>query len=118
MLRTEKATFASIGLIEDFPVGLGREVRMGNVQIAVFRTTDGIFYALENRTPHAKGGTLAEALVSGHYIYCPIRDLKISLETGLVQAPDTGQVRKFDIRAVNGIVEVALNGAPECTVTE
>lgn len=109
MLRTEKANYASIGPIEEFPVGLGREVRMGNVQIAVFRTSDGNLYALENRTPHAKGGTLAEAIVSGHYIYCPIRDLKISLETGLVQAPDTGQVRTFAIRAVDGIVEIALN---------
>ncbi|MFF2889577.1 nitrite reductase small subunit NirD [Paenibacillus sp. NPDC057967] len=118
MLGTDKATFAPIGPIEDFPVGLGQEVQMGNGQIAVFRTTDGNLYALENRTPHSKGGTLAEAIVSGHYIYCPLRDLKISLETGLVQAPDTGQVLKFDIRSVDGIVEIALNGTPECTVTE
>ncbi|WP_370639065.1 hypothetical protein [Cohnella sp. REN36] len=65
-------------------------------------------FALENRTPHAKGGTLAEAILSGHYIYCPIRDLKICLETGEAQAPDTGLAHTFEVRTTNDIVNVVL----------
>ncbi|WP_123040236.1 nitrite reductase (NAD(P)H) small subunit [Cohnella candidum] len=106
---TTKTTVVPLGPIEQFPAGFGREVLAAGCRIAVFRTTDGGLYALENRTPHPKGGTLAEAIVSGHFIYCPIRDLKISLETGLVQAPDKGEVWKFEIRETkDGNVELAL----------
>jgi len=93
----ERMTSILVGNRTDFPAGYGREVRVGERSLAIFRTTDDRLFALENRTPHAKGGTLAEAIVSGHYIYCPIRDLKISLETGEVQAPDTGRARTFEI---------------------
>ncbi|WP_435169276.1 nitrite reductase (NAD(P)H) small subunit [Paenibacillus glycanilyticus] len=97
-----------IGKEADFPAGYGREVKAGKWSLAVFRTTDGRLFALENHTPHAKGGTLSEAIVSGHYIYCPMRDLKISLETGVVQAPDTGSARKFEVRTGSDVVAVVL----------
>lgn len=79
-------------------------------ELAVFHTTSGDLYALENRTPHRKGGSLAEAIVSGHYIYCPLRDLKINLEDGMVQEPDTGQVRTFHVKVEAGTVYVELIG--------
>ncbi|MWC29898.1 nitrite reductase small subunit NirD [Paenibacillus sp. MMS18-CY102] len=99
-----------IGRIDDFPQGLGRQVRIGMADLAVFHTTSGDVYALENRTPHRKGGTLAEAIVSGHYIYCPLRDLKINLKDGMVQAPDTGQVRTFHAKVEAGAVYVERAG--------
>lgn len=103
-----KVVMVDAGLAEEYPVGLGREVRAGGRSIAVFRTSGGKWYALENATPHAKGGTLAEAIVSGDYLYCPIRDLKIALDSGEVQAPDTGQARTFEIRVEEGRVRIAL----------
>jgi len=104
----KKLTFVRIGAPEDFPAGYGQEVRVGGSSYAVFHTTDDRFFALENRTPHPKGGTLAEAIVSGHYIYCPIRDTKICLETGVVQAPDNGQAQAFEIRTEAGGVHIGL----------
>lgn len=82
--------YREIGRKSDFPRGLGMAVRIGSLDLAVFHTTGGELFALENRTPHPKGGTLAEAIVSGRYIYCPLRDLKIDLASGQVQKPDTG----------------------------
>lgn len=84
-----------------FPSRIGRVFQIGETEIAVFRTSENEFYAIENRNPHPKGGPLAEALVSGHYIYDPLYDWKIDLKTGLVQLPDTGQVRTFDIEVKN-----------------
>lgn len=110
--KVNQVTDVRIGAPEDFPVGYGREVRIKGISLAVFRTTTGRFYALENRTPHPKGGTLAEAIVSGHYIYCPIRDTKICLETGAVQAPDTGQAITFSIRTEQGGVFICLPASP------
>lgn len=90
-------SFYSVGSLEDFPLHLGKAVGIGDMEIAVFRLSERSLYALENRTGHKKGGPLAEGLVSGEYVYCPLRDCKISLLTGEVQLPDTGQVRTFPI---------------------
>lgn len=106
-IQTEIA-FVRIGVLDDFPVGLGREVRLDFWDLAIFRTTDDRLFALENRTPHPKGGTLTEAIVSGDYIYCPIRDLKIALKDGRVQAPDSGQAQTFIIQLDEGVVHVGI----------
>lgn len=106
MITQEHKGYKVIGLKSEFPEGLGRTVRLGDLELAVFHTTDGSLFALENRTPHPKGGTLSEAIVSGHYIYCPLRDLKINLEDGRVQAPDTGFARVFPVRITERIVEI------------
>ncbi|NEW05826.1 nitrite reductase small subunit NirD [Paenibacillus sp. SYP-B3998] len=90
-------SYYSVGSLEDFPLHLGKAVGIGETEIAVFRLSESILYALENRTGHKKGGPLAEGLISGEYVYCPLRDCKISLMTGEVQSPDTGQVRTFPI---------------------
>lgn len=93
----DRVSYYSIGSIEDFPLHLGKAVQIGETEIAVFRLSESVLYALENRTGHKKGGPLARGLVSGEYVYCPLRDCKISLLSGEVQQPDTGQVRTFPI---------------------
>ncbi|MBE1445868.1 nitrite reductase small subunit NirD [Paenibacillus sp. OAS669] len=87
-----------VGNLADFPLHLGKAVNIeGQAEIAIFRLSERTVYALENRTGHKKGGPLAEGLVSGEYVYCPLRDCKISLRTGEVQLPDTGNVRTFPV---------------------
>ncbi|MBP1977522.1 nitrite reductase small subunit NirD [Cohnella thailandensis] len=108
MINREQLNFAPIGGLSEFPRGLGRQVRISDWDLAVFRTTDGALYALENRTPHPKGGPLAEGIVSGHYVYCPLRDWKIDLEDGEVQEPDTGRVRTFPVRIEDEAVLIGL----------
>ena len=106
MITEKQKGYRAVGRKSDFPVGLGRTVRLGKVELAIFHTTDGELFALENRSPHPKGGTLTEAIVSGHFIYCPLRDLKINLEDGRVQAPDTGFAQVYPVRITEGIVEI------------
>ena len=82
----------------------GYSLKIDDTDIALFKVTSGEVYAIENRSPHPKGGVLSEGLVSGEYVYCPVYDWKISLKDGKVQAPDQGQVRTFKIELEGDIV--------------
>ncbi|MNB72008.1 Assimilatory nitrite reductase [NAD(P)H] small subunit [compost metagenome] len=95
-MDTAKAVYAA-GRVEDYLRQIGRVVVIEGKEVAVFRTSQDEFYALENRNPHPKGGPLAEGIVSGHYLYDPLYDWKIDLRTGEVQAPDKGQAVVFPV---------------------
>ena len=82
----------------------GYTIKIDNIEIALFKLTNGEVYAIENRSPHPKGGVLTEGLVSGEYVYCPVYDWKISLKDGKVQAPDEGQVRTSKVELQEDIV--------------
>lgn len=99
-MKLTKQEYA-IGTVQDFLLQIGRVVVAGNVELAVFRTSDGSVYAVENRSPHPKGGPLAEGIVSGYYLYDPLYDWKIDLRTGEVQAPDQGKVVTYPV-TLNG----------------
>jgi len=42
----------AIGSVQDFLLQIGRVVIAGNIELAVFRASDGAIYAVENRSPH------------------------------------------------------------------
>lgn len=86
-----------VSKLNELPVKLGKTVKVGSQEIAVFRLANGEIRAIENRCPH-KGGVLAEGMVSGEHVFCPMHDWKISVVDGKVQAPDTGCVKTFDIQ--------------------
>ena len=104
-LKTQEYT---IGTVQDFLPQIGRVVVAGNVELAVFRTSDGSVYALENRNPHPKGGPLAEGIVSGYYLYDPLYDWKIDLRSGEVQAPDHGKVETYSVTLDGETVTVSI----------
>ncbi|MEW9051615.1 MAG: nitrite reductase small subunit NirD [Neobacillus sp.] len=79
------------------PVQASYSVTIGETEMVLFKLTNGEVYAVENCSPHPKGGVLAGGLVSGQYVYCPLYDWKISLIDGKVQAPDVGEVRTFEV---------------------
>ncbi|AZN41218.1 nitrite reductase small subunit NirD [Paenibacillus albus] len=85
-----------IGHLSEFPERRSRVVRLGSLELAVFKQTGGTVTAIENRCPH-KGGKLSEGIVCGSHVYCPLHDWKISLNDGLVQAPDDGCVQTFPV---------------------
>jgi nitrite reductase (NADH) small subunit len=88
------------------PVRAGYSIKIDDKEIALFKVTNGKVYAIENRSPHPKGGVLSEGLVSGEYVYCPVYDWKISLADGKVQAPDEGQVKTFKVELVEDLVYI------------
>lgn len=87
----EKVRIASLG---DLPEKMGKTVRVGELELAVFKLGNGTVRVIENRCPH-KGGVLAEGIVSGEHVFCPMHDWKICMTDGNVQAPDTGCVSTY-----------------------
>lgn len=102
MLQT--ITQIPVANYSNIKVRSGYSLKIDDTDIALFKLTNGEVYALENRSPHPKGGVLSEGLVSGEYVYCPVYDWKISLKDGKVQAPDEGQVRTFKVELEEEIV--------------
>ncbi|MHA7966285.1 nitrite reductase small subunit NirD [Paenibacillus sp. CAU 1782] len=100
--------YVSVGKLEQFPVRVGRAVKVEDQEIAIFRTTDNAVYALHNVNPHRKGGPLSEGIVSGHKLYDPLYDTKIDLATGAVYAPDTGQATTYPALVENDEILVGL----------
>ncbi|HJV31653.1 MAG TPA: nitrite reductase small subunit NirD, partial [Bacillales bacterium] len=86
----------------------GYSITIDQNNIAIFKLSNGMVRAIENRSPHPKGGVLSEGLVSGEYVFCPVYDWKISLVDGKVQAPDEGQVRTFSVEVEDDIVYIII----------
>lgn len=86
--------------VADLPVQGGRRVMVGACSLAIFRLSDGSIRAVSNQCPHRQG-SLADGIVSGSFVYCPLHDWKLSLDTGCAQAPDRGEIETFAV-AVRG----------------
>jgi nitrite reductase (NADH) small subunit len=99
---------------ENIPPREGRAVRVGERSIALFNLGPR-FMAVENRCPH-QGGPLADGIVGGTTVTCPLHNWKICLETGTVSKPcdqDTPQVRTYPVKTENGIVLIELDPVAE-----
>lgn len=97
-----------VGKTTELPQKLGKTVTIGSKEIAVFKLENGDIRAIENRCPH-KGGVLAEGIVSGEYVFCPMHDWKISVKDGKVQAPDVGCVQSFPIEVKDDQVFILIS---------
>lgn len=78
-----------------------RMIKTAHGCIAVFRTADDEVFALDNACPH-KQGPLADGIVHGKAVTCPLHNWVISLETGMVQGADEGQVATYPARVDGG----------------
>ncbi|MDQ0200444.1 nitrite reductase (NADH) small subunit [Neobacillus ginsengisoli] len=96
-----------VATINELPKNLGKTVKIGSLELALFRLANGEIRAIENRCPH-KGGVLAEGMISGEHVYCPMHDWKINLLDGKVQAPDIGCVKTYETEILNEDVIVIL----------
>lgn len=104
-----------IGNVADIKEKRARVVRIGELEIAVFKMTGGELRAIENRCPH-KGGKLSEGIVCDHHVFCPLHDWKISLRDGLAQAPDEGCVTTFPVEIDAASGELWLSLPEEITI--
>ncbi|PGL71077.1 nitrite reductase small subunit NirD [Bacillus sp. AFS055030] len=98
-------TLEKIKIIDlaSLPIQIGKEVVIKGEAIALFRLSNGDVCAIESKCP-GTNGPLAEGIVSGEYVYCPLRDWKISLRTGEVQKPDDGKVKTYKTDVIDGYV--------------
>jgi len=98
--------FIAVAKLEDIPrLGARRYRREDGAVIAIFRTASDTVFALRDACPH-KGGPLSQGIVFGESLACPLHNWCISLKSGEACSPDEGQVERFEVRVVDGHVEL------------
>lgn len=107
--KPKKEQWTRVCTVDELPHRGGRAVRIGAVDVALFRLTHDAIVAVEDRCPH-KGGKLSEGIVSDHTVICPLHNWRIDLLRGEAMDPDEGCVRRFPVDVRNGEVYVNLAG--------
>ena len=97
-----------IGPLNAVPARGARVVKTAAGCVAVFRTGDDRVYALDNACPH-KGGPLAEGIVHGASVTCPLHAWVFDLETGKAQGADSGAVATHPARVIEGRILLDLS---------
>ena len=69
------------GSIDGIPPGEGRTFDVSGERIAIFHTRAGQVFAVQADCPHL-GGPLADGLVGGTTLICPLHSWKFDLSTG------------------------------------
>ena len=78
---TLSITQHALGPIDQIPLGEARVFRAGGREIAVFRLRSGELLATGATCPH-RGGPLADGLVGGHSVICPLHGFLFDLRSG------------------------------------
>jgi nitrite reductase (NADH) small subunit len=91
----------------DIPVGLGRGFRVGGRLIAVFKARDGKVFAVEGTCPH-KGGPLADGMVVGHQVVCPLHAFRFAADTGECDQPGVCPIAAYPVEVDGDTVFVVV----------
>jgi nitrite reductase (NADH) small subunit len=119
-MKTERQ-WIRITACENIPLREGRAVKVRGQDIAIFNLGER-FLAVDNRCPH-NGGPLADGIVCGTTVVCPLHAWKIDLECGSVTKPanTSACLRTFQTRVENGVVlleaaalQAFIEGAVAC----
>ena len=89
-------TETKLGPVSSIPPGEGRVYSVNGDNIAVFHTRSGAVYAVQAACPH-KGGPLADGLVGGTTLICPLHAWKFDLATGQALFGDCG-LKTYSVR--------------------
>jgi nitrite reductase (NADH) small subunit len=71
----------NVGPADRIPMGEGRELTVEGRSVAVFRARSGSVHATQAACPH-RGGPLAEGLLGGTTIVCPLHGFAFAVTTG------------------------------------
>ena len=77
----------TLGALSAIPLGEGRAFAVGKRRIAVFHTREGQVLAVQADCPH-RGGPLADGLVGGNTLVCPLHSWKFDLKSGKAESGD------------------------------
>ena len=89
-------SWIDIGHIDDIPLRGARVVKTPVGCVALFRTAQAEVFAASNTCPH-KAGPLADGIVHGQSVTCPLHNWVFDLNTGQAQGED-GRVATYPVR--------------------
>ena len=81
MITTSEARVVNAGPVDRIPLGEGRNFDVAGEEVAVFRTRAGDVYAVQATCPH-RGGPLADGIVGGNRVVCPLHSYAFDLASG------------------------------------
>jgi nitrite reductase [NAD(P)H] small subunit len=104
-----------IAAVDSIPLREGRAVAIAGHDIAVFNLGNR-FLAVENKCPH-RGGPLADGIVSGGNVVCPLHAWKVDLASGEVtnQPAPPQCVKTFPVRVEDGVISLEIAVATSAT---
>ncbi len=106
---TEARTW-NLGSVEQIPIGEGREFAVAGERVAVFRARGGELYACDAVCPH-QGGRLADGIVGGGHVVCPLHAYKFNLSDGRQAADACEPLRTFRVwQTGDGSLMLLLEG--------
>jgi nitrite reductase (NADH) small subunit len=85
-----------IGKMDQIPKGEARTFEVGGLHIAVYHTHAGEVFATQPYCPH-RGGPLADGLIGGTTILCPLHDRSFDLRTGKNLSADCSDIRTYPV---------------------
>ena len=91
----------SIGSVNQIPPGEGRNFVVAQQEIAVFRTQADQVFATQAYCPH-RNGPLADGLLGGATVVCPLHDRTFDLRTGEEIGVECSKLKTFVVSITEG----------------
>ena len=85
-----------LGALDAIPLGGARNIDVLGRKLAIFHTRSGGVFAVQAECPH-RGGPLADGLVGGTTLICPLHAWKFDLTTGEALFGDCG-IKTYPVR--------------------
>ena len=106
--RLHQRCWIWVTAVENVPPREGRVVTVAGRELAIFNL-GGRFVAVDNRCPH-KEGPLADGIISGETIVCPLHGWRIGLADGRVERPEgtAACVERYPTMVDNGVIVVGM----------
>jgi nitrite reductase (NADH) small subunit len=89
-----------VGPLSSIPPGEGRNFEIAGQRVAVFRNRADQVFAVQASCPH-KGGPLADGLLGGSTLVCPLHSWKFELTTGAAIVGECG-LKTYGVRLDEG----------------
>ncbi|HWB83910.1 MAG TPA: nitrite reductase small subunit NirD [Bryobacteraceae bacterium] len=97
---------------KNIPLREGRAVQIGSEEVAIFNLGDR-YLAVSNSCPH-RGGPLADGIVSGSTVICPLHAWKVCLDSGDVEKPEVCvKVDTYPVSVEDGVLLVQISDEEE-----
>jgi len=98
----------SIGGLDQIPKGEARTFKVEGLHIAVYHTHSGEIFATQPDCPHREG-PLADGLIGGATVVCPLHDRSFDLRTGKCLSGDCADIRTYRVALdQDGRIELRL----------
>ena len=96
----------ALGPVDQVPLGEGRTFEVMGLRVAVFRTRADALFATQAACPHREG-PLADGMLGGSAIVCPLHDRTFDLHTGQELGGDCA-LTLYPVRQADGTLMLTL----------